>query len=279
MRDRSNNFRIRLSDTRKDLVTTSNPLPVTDFFTELRRGRISDAGIVQKFGGQIDITTSYTAATTSGVYQTPQPASAVALRVKAGNTNDTAAGSGAREVTLNGLDETGAFAQETLATAGTSASSATTTTWLRLFRLWVSASGTYATTAAGSHAAAIAIETAGATEWAMIDATGYPKSQSQIACYTVPLGRTAYITSFLLTTDGAKPVDFLLLKRESILDAAAPYQAMRTVTELLGIQGELNSDPDTAFGPFPALTDIVWMAKGATTPDITIDFELIEFYN
>ena len=279
MRDRSNNFRMRLSDTRKDLVSASNPMPTSDLLLEIRRGNVPNTNIVHKFGSRYDIGGTYAPVTTNGVYMTPQPASAVALRVKAGNANDTAAGSGAREVTLQGLDETGAFTEESIATAGASASAVTTTTWIRLFRLWVSASGTYASPSAASHAAAIVIETAAAAEWAQIDATGIPKGQSQIAIYTVPLGRTAYLATYKMTTDEIKPVDFILFKREGILDSAAPYQARRTVTELFGIEGFHFDHPATPYGPFNELTDMGWMAQGASTPDVTVDFELIEFYN
>jgi hypothetical protein len=119
------------------------------------------------------------------------------------------------------------------------------------------------------------IETSGATEWASIDATGYEKGQSQIACYTIPMGKTGYIYSYALTTDGSKPVDFLLLKRENILETAAPYQAMRTVSELFGIEGSYGLKPFTALGSFPGGTDLIWLAKGASTPDVTVDFEIV----
>jgi len=261
-------------------VAPAHPLPVTaesDELWRIRKGSDS-GGIIQKFGGRFSLTTSYAPCTTSGVYQTPQVSGATALRVKAGDADDTAAGTGAREITLQGLDETGTFTQESIATAGTSASAVTTTTWLRIFRLWVSASGTYATATAGSHADEIIIETSGGTEWASIDVTGFPKGQSQIACYTVPLNRHGYMTHFALTTNEGKPVDFILFKRENILETAAPYSAMRTVVELLGVENDLARNPKTAYGRFNALTDIGWLAKGGSTPNVTVDFGFVEYY-
>ena len=261
----------------EDVTVGTNPMPTDNWVWNIRRGLVPGASVVHKFGASIDITTSYAPVTTSKVYQTPQVSGATTLRVKAGNVNDTAAGTGAQEVVIQGLNTDGVEVKEAIATAGTSASSVTTTSWLRIYRLWVSKSGTYATSAAGSHAAAIVIETSGGTEWASIDVTGFPKGQSQIAVYTIPSGKTGYVSSFALTTDGAKPVDFILFKRESILETAAPYQAMRTVTEVFGIQGNYSLHPETAMGPFPGPCDIGWMAKGATTPDVSVDYEILLF--
>lgn len=252
------------------------PLPSYEWYMEVRRGNIPNWSIVQKFGGMYDVAGTYTPLTTSGVHQTPQVAGAVALRVKAGNVNDDVApATGAQEVTLQGLDQNGARATETIATNGTSASTTTTTTWLRLYRLWVSKSGSYASGATASHAAAIVIESGAAAEWASIDATGIPKGQSQIAMYATAADETAYLTSFALTTDALKPVDFVLFKRENILETAAPYSAKRTVIELFGIEGHYERTLRTALGPFPPLTDIGWMGQGASTPDVTVDFEML----
>jgi hypothetical protein len=57
------------------------------------------------------------------------------------SANDSAAGTGAQEVTIYGLDENGAFAQEALATNGASASGNTTTTFTRVFEARVTAAG------------------------------------------------------------------------------------------------------------------------------------------
>ena len=91
----------------------------------------------------------------------------------------------------------------------------------------------------------------------------------------MPLGKTAYIQSYLLTVSGAKPVDFILFQRQNILETAAPYTPMRTVVEHRGIQSSTGFKPDVPFAPYPALTDIGWMAKGATTPDVTVDYEIL----
>lgn len=98
-----------------------------------------------RYGRHTTVNSTYTPITQSGFYRTPQATGAVALRVKAGgNANDTASGSGAREITLIGLDQAGNVIVETLATAGASASDATVQLFIRLTDAFVSKSGTYA---------------------------------------------------------------------------------------------------------------------------------------
>jgi hypothetical protein len=261
-------------------INTTKQLGGSDLETglEIAAGVLDDLSVVHKFGANAAVGTSLEVVSSNGVYRTPQVSGATTLRIKAGgNANDTAAGSGAREITLIGLDETGAEVTETLATAGASASSATTATFLRLFRVFVSASGTYATSAAGSHSAAITIEnSAGTEDWAEIGATPFPLSQSEIGAYTVPLGYTAYINNIIVAVESNKSATIIGFQRENILETAAPYTAMRTFLELGGAAGEEVFTPKTPFGPYPALTDIGFMgALSSGTGEIDVDFEIL----
>lgn len=240
----------------------------------IAKGLVIGHSLVHKFGKHEDIPSSFVPLSIGGIYQTPQVSGATTLRVKAGNINDSSTGSGAREVTLIGLDETGAEVTETLATNGTSPGAAGTITWLRVPRGYVSKTGTYASAAADSHAAEIVIEnSAGTADWLTIHKPDIGRGQSQIGVYTVPLGKTAYVFSYLLTTDSNKAVDFLFFQRESILDTTAPYQARRAIVEEIGIQGYL---PGSFEGgqSFQELTDIGWMVKAAASAQATVDFEI-----
>jgi hypothetical protein len=92
-----------------------------DFYLEVHKGNVTGHSIIHKFGHNTAIPTTYTPVTSIGSYPTPQVSGATTLRIKAGgDANDTAAGTGAREITLIGVDETGAEVTETLATAGAS---------------------------------------------------------------------------------------------------------------------------------------------------------------
>lgn len=249
-----------------------------DFLIEVAKGNIAGHSIVHKFGRYDAIGTTYTPVAGGGIYQTPQVSGATTLRIRAGgHANDTAAGIGAREITLEGLDETGATVIETLATAGASASSVTTATFIRLFRVHVSASGSYATSAMPSHADTITIENgAGGTDWTSIVDTDFARSQSEIGVYTVPLGKTAYILGVNVTIDSSKVADVIFFQRRNILETAAPYTAMRMLFQLTGIIAPESIKPKAPFGGFPALTDVGAMAKVSTgTGSIEVDFDIL----
>ena len=240
------------------------------------RGLEPNHSVVHKFGHNQSVSSSYTPVCVDGVYRTPQVTSATSLRVKAGNANDTAAGTGAREVTVSGLSPTGELISEAIATAGTSASAPTTLTFIRLFRVEITASGTYASAVAGSHSADIVIEdSAGTEDWATIPVVNFPHGRSQIGVYTIPLGYTGYIRDYEVESEGNKPCDFLLFSREGVLDIAAPYSAMEVRAELVGVDGNIQDVFEYPLGPFPALTDVGWMVKGASTPEASVDFTIV----
>ena len=233
--------------------------------------------VVHKFGRNSAVGTTYGPICSGGLLRTPQVGAATALRVKAGNAADTANGAGARSVTVQGIDQNGNAVTETLATAGASASAATSATFIRLLRVFVAGSGTYATVTAGSHVGSITIENAAGTEdWALIDVTGAPRAQSQIGFYTVPLGYQAFIDNIYMTAESTKLISLQLYTRSGILETAAPYSARRLQSEFVGLEGSFAQRFDAPKGPYPELTDIGFLAKvSATTADVSIDFEIV----
>lgn len=259
-----------------DSILTRPSMPWLD----VSRGLTTGHTVIKKFGRYSSVGTSFTPVARLGVYNTPQAASATTLRIKAGgNAADTAAGAGAREVTFEGLDENFELATEAVATAGASASSATTTTFTRLFRYYVSSSGTYATSAAGSHNSTITIENgAGGTDWGEIDATDFPLSQSEVAAYTVPTGYTAHVflDDVVVETNG-KTADVLFFHRGNADETAAPYTAMRVVSALYGLTPGIHdlSGRVVPYGPFVGPCDLGFMAKVDTgTGGISAEFEI-----
>ncbi|MCK5607361.1 hypothetical protein KAR91_36090 [Candidatus Pacearchaeota archaeon] len=250
----------------------------------ISQGHIPGIEVVHKFGRNAAIPTTFEPVSIGGLYPTPQVSGATALRIKAGgNANDTVAGSGARKVTLQGLDETGALITEEVSLAGASASAATTATFLRLFRFFVSESGAYGTfnPIGVSQAAAITIENAAGTEdWGIVDfETAWGRGQSEVGLYTVPLGKVAFVSTMDTSVDVTKVVDIVAFSRRGILDTVAPYQAIRTFAELSGVSGEESAAPSTPYGPFPALTDIGMVAKvtsGTAEMDVHLEILLID---
>lgn len=247
--------------------------PSNEFLIEVVKGNVPGHTIVHKFGKN-DAVTGVAPLSLGGVYNMPLSASATTLRVKAGNANDTAAGSGAREITLQGLDETGALITEAVPTAGASAGAVSSTTFIRLFRAFVSASGTYPLAiGTNSTAAAVVIENgAGGTDWLTIAAT---MAQSHVGAYSIPLGKTGYIISWFTTVDSNKAFDLLMFIRENILESAAPFSGFRNMLHLVGLKNEFTPNFEGPAGAFPALTDIVFAAAAGMSATISIDFELL----
>jgi len=240
---------------------------------QMKKGLHPPISLDQKFGINSALTTSYLPVSFGGIYRTPQVSGALPLRIKAGNANDDVAGSGAQEVTLVGLDTDGNEQVVPLATAGTSASAASANSFLRFYRAFVSKSGTYSNLATLSHAAAIVIEDTGGTVWGTIDATTIARGQTQIGCFTVPLGYVATVDDGVITPDTNGAVDLVFFKRESILDAAAPYQAVRFVEDWVGVDSPVPLDSGID-GLFPELTDIGFLAKRSSPASVSVTFSI-----
>ena len=145
------------------------------------------------------------------------------VRIKVGgNAADTADGAGAREIQVQGLDGSGVLATELIVTAGASASSPTATSFSRIFRAFVTQSGTYHT----SNTAAIEIETTNAETMAIIVAG---EGQTQMAIYSVPLGFKAQLVGYRLIPNDTKNAAFKLFQCPNILDVAAPFTGAKRV--------------------------------------------------
>lgn len=259
-----------------DIVATNQSISTMDSAVSSALGGINGSTIINKFGRNAAVGTSLVPCTIGGVYRMPQVSGVATLRVKIGNAEDLhTTGAGAREVTLQGLDETGALTTEAIATNGTSSGTASTTTWLRLFRVWVSESGTYGDSGAVSQAANIVIETTGGVAWATITKDVFGFCQSEIAFYTVPLGKKVILLDYNITFDTTKIVSFAFMKRESILDAAAPYEAFRLQFQGVGLDAPWQYSPSGGM-VFNELTDIGFFVSATSSSDVSCDFTMVQ---
>jgi len=246
---------------------------------DIARGLASGCRSFNKFGRNTSVGSSFVPVSRSGFYRTPQANAHVHLRIKAGgNANDTANGSGAREIILIGIDEFGDYTTQALATAGTSASAQTSKSFIRLFDVYVSKSGTYSTQTARSHAGTITIENAaGGEDWAVIVDGTLGRGKTEMAVYTTPRDRSAAVRNITISSDSDKKANIVLYKRENILEVAAPYSSMLMVTEYPQSAGLF----DVVFDPplyFPPLCDFGFLANvSASTVDVAVNMDIIEF--
>lgn len=251
---------------------------VADYLTEVAKGNVAGASIIHKFGKNTGVGTSYEPVAIDGVYPTPQIAGREPVRVKSGgHGTDTAAGIGAREITVEGIIADGSVATNVLATAGSSASANSSDDFIRIYRAYVSKSGTYASATTGSHSADIEIEGASSGDiYAVIKLDNFPKAQSEIGAYTIPAGHTGYLLSAFGFADSSKVTELLFFQRTNILQTSEPYDAMRVVFEERAEGGEFTAElkaPLKFVGP----CDIGFMARvtAGSGAEVEVDFEIL----
>jgi len=225
--------------------------------------------IIHKFGAGVAIGTSFAPLTNLGALNWLQAATAV--RVKAGgNAADTAAGAGAQTVTVEGLDENWEFASETLTLAGASASSATTTTFVRVNRAYVATIGAYGAANTGN----ITIENgAGGTDLIKIDAG---EGQSQYGAYSVPAGNTIRLKHISIFSDSNKKTTVRMFVRESADDVTTPFAPKRLKWYLPGASDKAQL-PYTGGFVISEKTDVWFEGKvDSGTADASVNFEMEE---
>ena len=139
------------------------------------------------------------------------------LRIKAGgNAADTAAGAGCREITITGLDSTGLVISAALATAGASASAATTASFFRINSIDITAMGTALSTMSTTDMV-IELGTGGG------DIATMNRSRWGGFKYTVPLGHKAVIKKIKMSSNKAAFDMIVTRYKNSINGGAAPF--------------------------------------------------------
>ncbi len=211
-----------------------------------------------KFGAEEAIGGSFAVISRGSLLWLPTVASTI--RVKAGgNAADTAAGTGAQEITLEGLDANGIEATDTLVTAGASASAVSTKTFLRLNRVYVSDAGS-----GEVNAADMTLEVgAGGTDVMIITSGG---GQSETSHISVPTGKALVISSFSGYVDTAQAATIRLIHRSQ--------GVRRNKQTHFGVEGHLPAVDVPDIGLFSALSSgiqDVWVEAKATagTADVS----------
>lgn len=248
-----------------------------DWGLSIREGKINRYKTVNKYGHSDNIGTSFLPVTSLNVYKTPT--TATSLEILSSDANDTSAGSGARTVVVEGIDENWDFITETVSLSGVTPV-ALVNTYLRIHRAYVLTTGTYATNGTGSHVGTILIREAGAgASWIEIDATtGYPFGTSEVACYTIPRNEIGYIASYDFHVSSTKNVDFVIFAREQADIVTAPYGSQRILIQNNGVVAEANKDYKIPLGPLQGPCDVGIMARvGTGTGDAGAEFELIVY--
>jgi len=249
-------------------VGTSEP-----FELQVARRQIAWHYTVHKFGFNSDIDdTLETVWAQGGLYS--YLAAATQLSVSSSSANDTSAGTGARTVTLSGLDANYAEISETVTLNGQTAVT-TTNSYLRIFRMVVNSAGS-----GGQNAGVIYAGTGTVT--AGVPANKYATivigdNQTLMAIWTVPANHTAYLLQTdvtVATTQNNKYCTASLVARPfgevfQVKDRFVKAESQTTLTYSLPLK-------------FEEKTDIEYRAIGDSAgADIAISaaFEIIYIWN
>lgn len=201
------------------------------------------------------------------------PQSAETVRIKAGgNINDTSGGTGARSVTVYGLDNNWNEVEETIVTNGASASDATTTFFFRVNRVEVTTSGTYG----GSNLGIIKVEqTTSLIEMAYID-IGIGVTQQTV--YTVPANKTMFISKIKASVGDENSADIRLFHIDYVDDITAPFTSVKRYEWGLEDYRGASTFRFDSYLKFKEKNDIIVDSKRITGPGtarVSVDLDFI----
>lgn len=213
-----------------------------NWFQQVAAGRVPGYKLIDKWGRNTTVGTviePIVSETLAGSFWAPT--NAASIRIKAGgDVLDTADGTGARKINVQGLDQNYEIASEDIVTNGALASASTAITFIRVFRAFVVETGTYR----GANADEILIEnTAGTADIITVDAHAGGQGQSLHCQYSAPVNTKVYLIHLFYNTDTSKLNDVHLRVTDDISVVSAPFGSTRTMVEFEGVQDSLSFVP------------------------------------
>lgn len=233
-----------------------------DPYTLMAAGLFTGYSTVNKFGKNADIDIG-TEDVWAGGGTWVAPTTARVHNIVSSDANDTAAGTGARTVTIYGLDANYVLASETVTMNGVGAV-ATSGSYTIIHRMLVATAGS-----GGTNAGTI-------TATAQTDATVtitivIGKGQSQLGVYQVPASKTAYILNYYGSIYGGTSLDLELFIK--------PFGGVFNLKHTLGLTVGGNSSQDYSFiVPMQVTEKSIIKLTGTATANNTVvsgGFDLI----
>lgn len=245
-------------------------LPISfDSRLEIAKGNVAGHSVIHKFGSALDVDTSPEDVWSPGGLYTGFLTAATIVELTAGAT-DTGGAAGARKVMVQGLDANFNFQEEEITLTGATAADSTKL-FIRVFRMFVTETGTYG----GANVGIVNcnVDGAGALLARITAGTG----QTEMAIYTIPAGRRAYIMGLHYLVASAQTASVALWQRTNADDVVTPFTgSKRLIFQTLGLAA--GRDEVEFFSPIEigAKTDI-WMSAtgGASGTDVIAEFDLV----
>jgi hypothetical protein len=235
--------------------------------------------IIHKFGAAESVGTTLVPVCDSKTWETPSAAQAIEI-VSDDNVNDISTGAGARKVRVWGIRNwnTG---EEQIDYTLTGTTAVAMGNWLRIYRLQVVESGTYATQTGSSHDSTITVRgSGGGSVWGIINhaATGMGAGQSQLGVWSAGANTEVYIEHLNIAVEASKNANIFLFVRENADVTSAPYGAMQLKQAIRVLDGITHVDFEYPLGPFYGPCDIGFMghATPSGTADLSCRFTVIE---
>ena len=246
---------------------------IRDFFVEVQKGNVSGHKMVHKFGRNPDVDTGTVPEDvwlTGGLMNWPTTAAVVSVTsTDADDDGAPTSNTGAQTLTIEGLDSSFDEQTETITLNGTTAVT-TSASFIRVNRAFVATAGTYH----GNNEGDIVGTIGGATMFTILTGVG----QTQVARYTVPNAKTAYLQSIFVSVDEKKSGGTVqLFNNTSADDTSQPFSGTKRIAlQLDVVSGEEIIQPRSPM-VFAAKTDI-WFEiplVGADDTPVDVDFELL----
>lgn len=161
-----------------------------DYNIWISAGGIQGVSYIEKFGMNVDVDSNMeTIWDGGGTYTYLTSPETVAVTSTSGN--DSASGTGARTVEIQGLDENFNLVYETLTVGGASS----TTTFMRVFRVKIATAGTLLVNAG---TISVTSDDSSTVLAKIVLQGGVGLGQTFMSVYTVPAGKTAYLTQWVV---------------------------------------------------------------------------------
>lgn len=193
-------------------ITSDGALQVQERFLAIAKGEVTGHTLMLKFGRNTDVDTGAAEDVWEGggLYTFDTTAQSLEIISSAAADDGSPGGTGARTITVRGLDANYAEQVETVTLNGTTAV-ALSGTWLRVHRCQVATAGS-----SEANEGTLTVRLAGAGASRLV--VGPLNGQTLMAVYTIPAGKTGYVVQYYISGNAsptAPTMDVSLWTRSS----------------------------------------------------------------
>lgn len=252
------------------LVTLNSD--ISDYWFDVSANKIPHDTVVTKFSTNEAVGTTYEEIWDGPTANLTYLTTAATLEAISDSANDAAAGTHARKIIVQGLDSNWDLATEEITMNGLSASTATTTSFIRVFRVYVSEVGAYGNANDGN--ITIRVSSAGATQ-AYITKEASPAlghGQTRMCHYTIGRGTQGFISWIDVGFASNKVVNFNLQIRENANNTSSNFKAWRTIFHNHESR-EKNIKSPIILQPYTDIRAIATVDTGSA--EVSLDYQVI----